>query len=102
MVLDSESRKQPAESLPPLPAGDCCNLLTTGSAERISQTDVCSTEGSCLLQTLPAAPRELVTELARRYILLYEMITGEEFQIPNLEEEPLASMKASVQASLQV
>lgn len=58
-------------------------------------------KGSCLLQTLPEAPRELVTELARRYILLYEMITGEEFHIPNLEEDPLACMQASIKAALQ-
>lgn len=30
-------------------------------------------------ETLPEAPAELVKELSRRYILLYQMITGEEF-----------------------
>jgi phosphoribosylaminoimidazole-succinocarboxamide synthase len=30
-------------------------------------------------ETLPDAPRELVLELSRRYILLYEMITGQTF-----------------------
>ena len=54
-----------------------------------------------MLQTLPEAPVELVTELARRYVLLYEMITGEEFQIPSLEEDPLERMKACVEVALQ-
>ncbi|PJA54781.1 MAG: phosphoribosylaminoimidazolesuccinocarboxamide synthase [Candidatus Marinimicrobia bacterium CG_4_9_14_3_um_filter_48_9] len=33
---------------------------------------------------LPPAPDELVVELSRRYIQLYEMITGESFQFPNV------------------
>src|SRR3989338_3243940 len=32
---------------------------------------------------LPEAPEELVVELSRRYIQLYEMITGEKFQFPD-------------------
>lgn len=32
---------------------------------------------------LPPAPNDLVIELSRRYIMLYEMITGEKFQFPN-------------------
>lgn len=32
---------------------------------------------------LPAAPEELVIELSRRYIQLYEMITGQIFQFPD-------------------
>jgi phosphoribosylaminoimidazole-succinocarboxamide synthase len=32
--------------------------------------------------TLPEAPAELVNELSRRYIMLYEMITGEKFVFP--------------------
>lgn len=63
--------------------------------------EIASTEVAGLLQTLPEAPVELVTELARRYVLLYEMITGEDFQIPNLEEDPVASMRTSVEAALQ-
>jgi len=37
---------------------------------------------------LPSAPDELVIELSKRYIQLYEMITGEEFVFPkgNIEE----------------
>jgi len=33
---------------------------------------------------LPDAPDELVAELSARYILLYELITGEKFVFPNL------------------
>ncbi len=36
---------------------------------------------------LPEAPAELVTELSRRYIRLYEMITGLTFE-PHLDENP--------------
>lgn len=36
-------------------------------------------------KVLPEAPEELVCELARRYIFLYETITGSNFQIPNTE-----------------
>ncbi len=38
---------------------------------------------------LPEAPPELVIELSRRYIMLYEMITGEPFQFP-AEDMPIA------------
>lgn len=31
---------------------------------------------------LPEAPKELVLELSRRYILLYELITGNKFELP--------------------
>lgn len=34
-------------------------------------------------KTLPDAPKELVIELSARYIQLYEMITGQEFQYPD-------------------
>lgn len=33
-------------------------------------------------EVLPEAPKELVLELSRRYILLYELITGERFVFP--------------------
>ena len=33
---------------------------------------------------LPEAPTELKAELSARYALLYEMITGEKFQIPDV------------------
>lgn len=39
---------------------------------------------------LPEAPKELVSELSRRYILLYELITGSKFQFPAADEKSLA------------
>jgi phosphoribosylaminoimidazole-succinocarboxamide synthase len=39
-----------------------------------------------LLQVLPEAPRELVEELSRRYVYLYERITGQHFVPPPLEQ----------------
>ena len=35
-------------------------------------------------EVLPDAPDELVAELSARYILLYELITGQKFVFPNL------------------
>lgn len=37
-------------------------------------------------KVLPSAPRELVSELAKRYILLHDIITGEELQFPDGKE----------------
>ena len=44
---------------------------------------------------LPAAPDELVIELSKRYIQLYEMITGEEFKFPkgDIEERIKNNLK---------
>lgn len=36
-------------------------------------------------EVLPDAPDELIIELSARYILLYELITGEKFQFPSLK-----------------
>lgn len=36
--------------------------------------------------TLPDAPPELVRELSRRYLLLYEVITGERFHFPETDD----------------
>jgi len=36
-------------------------------------------------EKLPEAPDDLVVELSARYILLYELITGEKFDFPNIE-----------------
>lgn len=36
-------------------------------------------------ETLPDAPDELVLELSRRYIFLYEKITGQTFQLPDID-----------------
>jgi len=38
-------------------------------------------------KTIPKAPRDLVLELARRYITLFEIITGEEFQFNEQDSE---------------
>ena len=35
-------------------------------------------------KVLPEAPDELIVELSARYILLYELITGEKFEFPDL------------------
>lgn len=35
---------------------------------------------------LPEAPRELVEELSRRYVYLYERITGQDFVPPPLDQ----------------
>ena len=37
-------------------------------------------------KVLPKAPDELVIELSCRYILLYEMITGQKFSFPDKNE----------------
>ena len=37
-------------------------------------------------EVLPDAPDDLVAELSARYILLYELITGEKFVFPNLDD----------------
>ena len=54
-----------------------------------------------LLQVLPEAPIELITELARRYVLLYEKITGRDFEIPGFGEDPQSEMAARVKAALK-
>jgi phosphoribosylaminoimidazole-succinocarboxamide synthase len=41
---------------------------------------------TAVVQVLPEAPRELVEELSRRYVYLYERITGKQFQPPYLDE----------------
>lgn len=52
-------------------------------------------------QVLPEAPAELRSELSRRYVLLYEKITGQAFQPAPLEEEPAARMRRNVAAALE-
>jgi phosphoribosylaminoimidazole-succinocarboxamide synthase len=46
---------------------------------------------------LPEAPRELVEELSRRYVYLYEKITGQQFQPPDsatpVDDRIAANMK---------
>jgi phosphoribosylaminoimidazole-succinocarboxamide synthase len=50
---------------------------------------------------LPAAPPELRTELSRRYVLLYEKITGQAFQPASPGEEPAQRMRRNVAAALK-
>ncbi|MBT5380432.1 MAG: hypothetical protein HOL08_15385, partial [Opitutae bacterium] len=40
-------------------------------------------------KTLPDAPEDLVVELSRRYIFLYEKITGQSFPFPP-EDQPVS------------
>jgi phosphoribosylaminoimidazole-succinocarboxamide synthase len=52
---------------------------------------------------LPPAPPELVAELSRRYVLLYETITGQAFQVPPPDVQGAATreaMKRDVHAAL--
>lgn len=37
-------------------------------------------------EVLPEAPADLVNELSRRYIMIYEILTGLQFQFPAPEE----------------
>ena len=47
-------------------------------------------------KTLPAAPEDLVIELSRRYIYLYEMITGQPFDFPSEDETLLQRMQRNL------
>ena len=55
----------------------------------------------CCWQDLPQAPPELVAELSRRYIHLYEQITGEQFEPVSSAQDPQERMAAAIKASLQ-
>jgi hypothetical protein len=49
---------------------------------------------------LPEAPAELVNELSRRYIMIYEVLTGEQFKFPN--EGETTDSDVSINAALAV
>uniref|UniRef100_M4C2N7 Phosphoribosylaminoimidazole-succinocarboxamide synthase, chloroplastic n=1 Tax=Hyaloperonospora arabidopsidis (strain Emoy2) TaxID=559515 RepID=M4C2N7_HYAAE len=49
---------------------------------------------------LPEAPKELVSELARRYIMLYELITDSEFGFPAAGTKPEDEFVGGVRKSL--
>ena len=53
------------------------------------------------VQVLPEAPADLISELSRRYILLYETITGQTFQPALLDESPAERMQRNVARALQ-
>ncbi|GAB4823885.1 hypothetical protein N2152v2_010931 [Parachlorella kessleri] len=50
---------------------------------------------------LPEAPVELVAELSRRYIMLYERITGQQFQPAPLDQSPARRMASNIAAALE-
>jgi hypothetical protein len=45
---------------------------------------------------LPEAPHDLVAELSARYVYLYEVITGEVFQLPDLSTPAHCRIEASL------
>jgi phosphoribosylaminoimidazole-succinocarboxamide synthase len=51
-------------------------------------------------EVLPAAPRDLVVELSRRYLYLYERITGEPFPFPVTGEPVQTRMEKNLSAYL--
>ena len=53
---------------------------------------------TAVLQVLPQAPTELVMELSRRYMMLYETITDEIFSPTPFD---IHQLRADVNASLQ-
>lgn len=50
---------------------------------------------------LPEAPRTLVSELSKRYIYLYERITGTAFELPSLDEAPSDRLQRNLSAWAQ-
>ena len=54
-----------------------------------------------VFQVLPQAPLELVAELSRRYILLYEKITQQPFQPSPADEDPVQRISRNVKQALQ-
>ena len=53
--------------------------------------DLMKKEGDVKVQVLPEAPTDLVMELSRRYMLLYEMITDEVFSPAVVQHDQLAA-----------
>lgn len=47
----------------------------------------------------PAAPDEIIGELARRYVYVYEQLTGQKF-VPSLDADPAARIEANVLKAL--
>ena len=52
------------------------------------------------VQELPSAPRELVVELSRRYIYLYQTITGQPFQPASTDADAMSEAVHSALAQL--
>ena len=53
------------------------------------------------VQVLPDAPADLISELSRRYILLYETITGQTFQPAPTDQSPAERMQRNVTRALE-
>ena len=51
-------------------------------------------------EVLPEAPADLVDELSRRYIELYELITGEDFEFPDRSLPPAVRIRKALCGSL--
>ena len=51
-------------------------------------------------ETLPPAPEELVVELSRRYLHLYETITGEDFPFPSNSQPVQERMNANLSRNI--
>eukprot|EP00798_Chlamydomonas_sp_ICE-L_P008191 gene8191-1452_t len=51
-------------------------------------------------EVLPVAPKELVVELSKRYIYLYEKITGELFQVPSVDDPIAERMERNLKEAL--
>jgi len=49
---------------------------------------------------LPTAPADIVAECARRYLCLYEIITGEDFAFPDADEGGSQGVNKKVQEAL--
>lgn len=55
-----------------------------------------------MLQVLPEAPWELVAELSRRYITLYEKITGQAFHPATAEHSPSVRICNNISIALNL
>lgn len=53
-----------------------------------------------LPQVLPEAPEKLVSELSRRYIWLYQAITGQDFQPALVDVPPNERMKKNLSSAM--
>lgn len=80
---------------------DLSNNLVETSGQVVAHVVKASLGCAPCSQVLPEAPAELVSELSRRYILLYETITGQMFVPAATDEDPLTRMERNVIAALK-
>lgn len=64
----------------------------------INLSNVCC----CRVQVLPEAPHDLVCELSKRYVYLYERITGEQFVIPSATEPVNERIQKAITTALKL